>query len=214
MGWGWPLLLALAVSIDGFSVGFSCGLRQLRIPFTSLLVICLLSAGAIAFSMLAGNAVIYLMPLRCIKALGGAVLIIFGLVVVRQFFTANGDKVESLPGDQEAKPLRGSRRRPQKISGLLKQPEAADLDHSGTLSAGEALLLGSALAADAFAAGFGAALIGSPFVPTVLAVGLVKLALVPLGAAFGRVASRKAGPGYLPLLGGAILVIIGIMNLF
>jgi len=55
VSWGISLLLALAVSIDGFSVGFSCGLRRLVIPFTSLLAICLLSMAAVAVSLLAGS---------------------------------------------------------------------------------------------------------------------------------------------------------------
>lgn len=216
MGWGMSLLLALAVSIDGLSVGFSCGLRRLRIPFTSLLVISTLSAGAIALSMLAGSGIIRLVPLHCISAFGGAILIIFGLAVIRQYFTANGAGEVHMSGAGicEEKTEEAPHGCPRKISALLKRPEEADLDHSGTLSAVEALLLGSALAADAFAAGFGAALIGSPFLPTVFAVGLVKMILVPLGAVFGRVASRKEGPGYIPLLGGVILIFIGIMNLF
>lgn len=214
MGWGVPLLLALAVSIDGFSAGFSCGLRKLIIPFTSLLVICLLSSGAIAVSMLAGSGVVYLVPLRCISTFGGAVLIIFGLFVIRQHFTESRAKNDPAAGAREEVSETAPPRRPKKISSLLQRPEEADLDRSGTLSAKEALLLGSALAADAFAAGFGAALIGSPLLPTVIAVGLTKLFLVPLGAAFGRAAARKVAPGYIPLLGGAILIFIGIMNLF
>ncbi len=214
MGWGVPLLLALAVSIDGFSVGFSCGLRKLIIPFGSLLVICLLSAGAIAVSMLAGSAMVYLVPLSYFSAFGGAVLIIFGLVVICQHYIESmaGAKLDPEPQEEISRDVRP--RRPKKITSLLKRPEEADLDRSGTLSAKEALLLGSALAADAFAAGFGAALIGSPLLPTVLAVGLTKMLIVPLGAVFGRSAARRVAPGHIPLLGGAILIIIGIINLF
>ncbi|NMD33842.1 MAG: sporulation membrane protein YtaF, partial [Firmicutes bacterium] len=104
--------------------------------------------------------------------------------------------------------------RPQKFISLLRRPEEADLDRSGTLSIREALLLGSALAADALAAGFGAALIGLSFLPTVLAVGLAKLALLPLGAALGRMAVRGTPLPHTPIWGGAILIIIGIINLF
>ena len=86
MGWGIPLLLALAVSIDGFSVGFSCGLRRLIIPLTSLMVISLLSAGAIALSMFTGSAFMYLASLRSITAVGGTVLILFGIVAIAQHY--------------------------------------------------------------------------------------------------------------------------------
>ena len=210
--WGVPLLLALAVSIDGFSAGFSCGLRKLTIPFTSLLVIASLSAGAIALSMLAGSGFAYIVPHRCISALGGAVLIIFGLVVMRQH--SPGSKEEAGLSHSPEQGEEESPAHPRNFSTLLRRPEAADLDRSGTLSAAEALLLGSALAADAFAAGFGAALIGSPLLPTVLAVGSTKMLLLPLGVIVGRAAGSKIAPGYIPLLGGAILIFLGIMNLF
>ncbi|NLA26188.1 MAG: hypothetical protein GX878_02210, partial [Firmicutes bacterium] len=58
------------------------------------------------------------------------------------------------------------------------------------------------------------ALIGSPLFLTVLAVGLTKLLLLPLGVILGRAAAGRVAPGYIPLLGGAILIFIGIMNLF
>ncbi len=211
--WGVPLLLALAVSIDGFSAGFSCGLRKLTIPFTSLLVIASLSAGAIALSMLAGSGFAYIVPHRWISALGGAVLVIFGLVVMRQHSPGNKEGEARLSHSPEQGEEESSAH-PRNISTLLRRPEAADLDRSGTLSAAEALLLGSALAADAFAAGFGAALIGSPLLPTVLAVGSTKMLLLPLGVVAGKAAGRKVAPGYIPLLGGAILIFLGIMNLF
>ncbi len=211
MEWGIPLLLALAVSIDGFSVGFSCGLRKLGIPFVSLIIICLLSSGAIALSMLSCSWIRNLELHRSISALGGFVLIALGLIVIWQHCSNGLIGVKRCNKQELSQVDKASYLK--KIEFYLKQPERADLDNSGVLSAGEALLLGSALAADAFAAGFGAALIGSPLWPTVLTVGLTKFILVPLGVAFGRVASLRVAPAYIPLLGGAILIFLGIINL-
>ncbi len=211
VSWGISLLLALAVSIDGFSVGFSCGLRRLVIPFTSLLAICLLSMAAVAVSLLAGSGVAHLFPFHYISAFGGAVLILLGLYIIGQYLTVIlADPVAEIDLSETGSPGE----RPQKFISLLRRPEEADLDRSGTLSIREALLLGSALAADALAAGFGAALIGLSFMPTVLAVGLAKLALLPLGAALGRMAVRGTSLPHTPIWGGAILIIIGIINLF
>lgn len=209
MSWGFSLLLALAVSIDGFSAGFSCGLRKLTIPFASLLAISTLSATAVAVSMLAGSGVAKLVPLRYLSIFGGAVLVLFGLSIVKQYL---GKKPATPPG--KARPEIGAAGQKPRLVSLLQRPEEADLDRSGTLSVKEALLLGAALAADAFAAGFGAALIGLPFVPTVLAVGLTKFTLLPLGVALGRATLRGAVLPHAPLWGGAILIIIGIINLF
>ncbi|MGI6614871.1 MAG: sporulation membrane protein YtaF [Dethiobacteria bacterium] len=208
--WALSLLLALAVSIDGFSAGFSCGLRKLVIPFLSLLAISAFSATAVAASMLVGSGVAKLMPLRYLSYFGGVVLVLFGLSVVRQYFR-EGRADE--PAEKTPRDGRPAEQKPRLVS-LLHRPEEADLDRSGTLSIREALLLGAALAADAFAAGFGAALIDLPFVPTVLAVGLTKFILLPLGVALGRAALRGTALPHAPLWGGAILIIIGIINLF
>lgn len=202
---GVPWLLALAVSIDGFSAGFSCGLRRLEIPFASLVVICLSSAGAITISMLAGSGVALLIPVQYLRFFGGAVLAVLGCFVLAQHL--DGVRKNSAPASA------GTPRRWGKLAALLRQPQTADLDQSGSLSMKEALLLGAALAADAFGAGFGAALIGSPVPATVLAVGVTKLVLVPLGVFLGRLAAGGKALKNAPLLGGVILIVIGIMTI-
>jgi putative sporulation protein YtaF len=198
-------LLAVAVSIDGFSAGLSCGLRKLVIPISSLLVICCSSAAAVGISMLLGSGVAQLIPVQYVAAFGGGVLILMGLYVTVQNIT------ESSLNPDPAEPSQ-VRTRPKSLSGLIHRPEDADLDHSGTLSMKEALLLGAALAADAFGAGFGAAMIGSPLLVTVLAVGLVKLILVPSGVLIGRLMADGFALKYPGLVGGVLLIFVGVLT--
>ncbi|MEW5785016.1 MAG: manganese efflux pump [Bacillota bacterium] len=190
-------LLALAVSIDGFSAGLSCGLRKLVIPFPSLMVICCSSATAVAASMLLGGGIAQLIPGRYLAVFGGLLLIVIGLYVIYQ------NVVESNKADTAGPPF-----------SLVLKPEKADLDHSGALSMKEALILGAALAADAFGAGFGAALIGAPLPATVLAVGLAKLVLFPLGVFCGRLVAANLPMRYPGFLGGLILIFIGMITIF
>ncbi len=198
-------LLAVAVSIDGFSAGLSCGLRKLVIPLPSLLVICCSSATAVGISMLLGSGVAQLLPVQHGAAFGSGLLILIGLYVTLQNIIE--PRRESSPPEQERK--HGILR---SIAALLRRPEDADLDRSGTLSIKEALLLGAALAADAFGAGFGAAMIGAPLLFTVLAVGLVKLILVPLGVLAGRLLANGFALKHPGLLGGILLVVIGALS--
>ncbi len=198
-------LLAVAVSIDGFSVGLSCGLRKLIIPLPSLLVICCSSATAVGVSMLLGSGVAQLLPAQYVAAFGRGILILIGLYVTLQNMIE--PRRESSPPEQE-----GEHGKPRSLAALLRRPEDADLDRSGTLSIKEALLLGAALAADAFGAGFGAAMIGAPLLFTALAVGLVKLILVPLGVLAGRLLADGFALKYPGLLGGLLLVAIGALS--
>jgi putative sporulation protein YtaF len=203
---GLTLLLALAVSVDGFSAGLSCGLRGLLIPFPSLLVICCSSAAAVTASMLLGGEVAGLLPVHYVTSFGGGLLIVLGTYVTMQYAAAEGR-------DQQAPAGAGGNGPGWMLAALVRKPEKADLDRSGVLSLKEALLLGAALAADAFGAGFGAALLGLPLPVTVLAVGATKLLLVPLGVALGRVISGGAVFKHAALLGGAILIFLGIITI-
>lgn len=198
-------LLALAVSIDGFSAGFSCGLRKLIIPFSSLLVICFSSMVAITASMLLGEGVKKLVPVQYLTLSGGLLLIALGVYVIVHNLLDSRAAAEKDPGA-------GDRPILKRMAGLLRKPEEADIDHSGVLSGREALLLGLALAVDAFAAGFGAAMIGSPLFITVLAVGLTKMTLVPLGVLLGNLAARGINFRYASFWGGGILIFVGIMT--
>ncbi len=200
-------LLAVAVSIDGFSAGLSCGLRKLVIPLPSLLIICCSSAAAVGVSMLLGGGVARLIPVQYAAAFGGGVLILLGLYVTVQSLIEPKQTPESTGASA------GSVRK-KTLSGLIRQPEDADLDHSGILGMNEALLLGAALAADAFGAGFGAAMVGSPLLATVLAVGLMKLVLVPLGVLIGRMMADGFALKYPGLIGGVLLVFIGVLTFF
>ena len=49
------ILLALAVSLDSFSVGFTYGLRKMRIPFKSIAIIACCSAMTLTIAMLLGH---------------------------------------------------------------------------------------------------------------------------------------------------------------
>ncbi len=207
MSTGVVMLLALAVSIDGFSAGFSCGIRRLIVPFASLLVICLSSVAAVACSMFLGERVVELLFLDHLALTGGIVLMLLGLYVFYQYRQERKSGKEN--DGQLARRESGSFNR---ISSMVWRPQQADLDNSGVLSAGEAVLLGLALAADAFAAGFAAALIGLPLLFTVAAVGIAKLLLVPLGIWTGRLLAGKISLKPATLLSGFILIFIGIIT--
>jgi len=87
----------------------------------------------------AGSGVAHLFPFHYISAFGGAVLILLGLYIIGQYLTVIlADPVAEI----DLSETRLSREeRPQKFISLLRRPEEADLDRSGTLSIREALLL-------------------------------------------------------------------------
>jgi len=202
------IFLALAVSLDGFGVGLACGIRRLFILPSSLLVICLMSAGAVAISMVLGKVLgVFISPELAPRG-GGIILLFMGLYftvgAIKELFYQKAQKIKD-PVNQESKENSG-------IAGwsrLTKDPREADRDFSGTLSAREVLGLGAALGADAFGAGFGAVLVGLNPVLTVIAVGLTKLLLVPAGLFLGKWFSFGFMGDLAPLLSGLMLLFLG-----
>ena len=88
------LLLAFAVSLDSFSVGFTYGLRNMKIPIKSIAVIATCSAVVLMAAMMIGHLIESFFSPDMAGKLGGAVLIIIGGWILYQFFRE--DKTELL----------------------------------------------------------------------------------------------------------------------
>ena len=216
------LLLSFAVSLDGFGVGMTYGARKIKIPVPSVLIISACSGLIIMLSMMAGVALGNWIPPRGASAVGAVILIGIGLAALIQFIRG-GER------DGEAAECKGSEAPPETRSGpvlklelklfgliiqILRTPSAADMDRSGTITAGEAFFLGTALSLDAFGAGIGAALVGFP---PLLTAGLIAASsglFLWSGTKFGFWASRWRWVKQLTMLPGIILIAMGVIKLF
>lgn len=179
------LLFALAVSLDGFGVGYAYGMRNIIIPFRSLLVISLTSTVAIAFSMLSGKMLANLIPLDFVEVIGALILALMGLYMLLQAWVQRKNSIEALPGAEDMLihfriPSLGI------LVQVLREPSQVDLDHSGVISVRESFILGFALAMDALGAGFAVAVAGFPPIWTAFMVGMCKMVLIPLAVIVGR----------------------------
>lgn len=310
------LLFAVAVSVDGLAAGFAEGLRGIRVPLGSLLVMNVVSAVVVFLSIGSGRATAAFFTPVVGRLMGGGLLIVLGAWMLlrgrghttrvrglgrgpsavrpnaglaRNKKPASG--VWATPSEAEAPagrlafrcpkgldslsfaphsergtndrthapleevPRRGSaapgtdvtcdeeREAPDEapdagarapgsrkacrpprwlarfasslavVPGLLDEPARADLDSSGTLTPGEALLLGLALAVDALAVGFGAGLAGLSATLTPLVASATQTVFVGLGVCIGRrVKESVLAPG-LEKAPGGILILLGLMRL-
>lgn len=73
------LLLSILVSIDGYVIGFSFGLKRIRIPVTVVAMIALFSSFVILFSMGIGQLIGDLIPTNGIQTFAGILMIAVGL---------------------------------------------------------------------------------------------------------------------------------------
>ncbi|MCQ6273440.1 sporulation membrane protein YtaF [Bacillus sp. V3B] len=204
------VLLALAVSLDSFSVGFTYGLRKMRIPFKSIAIIACCSAATLMVAMLLGHLLEQFMSPAFAEKIGGVILIALGAWVIYQFFHPEKEKGQ-LPHEKviinfEIKSL-------GIVINILKKPMVADFDKSGTITGVEAFMLGLALSLDAFGAGVGAVMLGFSPIYLAIAVAVLSSGLVFLGIKLGTSLSQKAWLQRFSFIPGIVLIIIGIWKI-
>ncbi|MDD2421608.1 MAG: sporulation membrane protein YtaF [Heliobacteriaceae bacterium] len=212
----WSIIgLAFALSLDGFCAGVAYGIKRIRLPFTSLLVICLCSTSAMGVALLAGQGLTALINVNLAGKLGGGILVLLGVFHLYNTYKGRGIQVKQelprLPGEAGAvEPILSISLGPfGLVIQVLKEPTRADLDRSGELGLYEAFLLGLALSMDAFGAGLGVSLAGACSVYIPFVVGLTQLGLVTAGLCWGYSRARWAGGHWIAYLAGVVLLALG-----
>ncbi|WP_251549528.1 sporulation membrane protein YtaF [Neobacillus muris] len=204
------LLLAFALSIDSFSVGFTYGLRKMVMPLKSVLIIAACSAISLMLAVSIGHGLTKVMSPELTTKLGGFLLICIGAVVLYQFFRPEKEKE---PVDQETTLVNFEIRSLGLAINILKKPMSADFDHSGTITGIEAFMLGFALSLDAFGAGIGAAMLGFSPIYLALASAVMSSLFVLFGIKSGSYFHRFNWVQRFSFLPGILLIMIGIWKL-
>ncbi|MGF7186215.1 putative sporulation protein YtaF [Desulfitispora alkaliphila] len=198
------LLFAFAVSLDGFGAGVAYGLREIKIPLKSLLIISLASTFAISLSMFSGQFIASLFSVTWAERLGSVILISMGFWIIMQALAVN-------KSSDDKKVIKINIKMLGIVIQVMREPAKADFDSSGVISSREACVLGFALAMDALGAGFGAAMTGFTPYLTPIIVGIFKFVLLTAGLWLGGKSSGNwlgAKAGVLP---GVVLILLGIM---
>jgi putative sporulation protein YtaF len=203
------LLLAIAISLDSFSTGLAYGLRKMRIPLKSIMIIALCTAVSLGIAMLFGQMILSFLTPAAANRIGGAILMLIGAWVIYQFFKTDKEQSilhEKLLFNWEIRSL-------GVVIHILKKPTRADFDRSGIITGLEALFLGVALSLDAFGAGIGAAMLG--YSPLILAGSAALMSCVFLsgGLRIGQIFSHVNWIQKLGFIPGILLILIGILKM-
>ncbi len=205
------IIFALALNMDALATGVAYGVRKIKIPFTSVLIISLMSVLSITISMAAGQFLADIVSRSFAHRLGGIILVGIGLWVLYQSWqdkhTAENEEITEKTLMQIRIKSLGL------VIQVLREPSKADLDKSGIISPREAVLLGCALAMDAFGAGFAVSMIGFDILLTAAVVGLGHILLTYLGLAVGSGVSSTSLGHRMAILPGVILIALGLLKL-
>jgi putative sporulation protein YtaF len=198
------IVLAIAVSFDSWAMGITYGMNRITIPLLSKTILSIVSGLSVLFSMTTGWFVERRLNPSLATTLGGFVLVLLGLYHLWHNY---GPKQTQLIINWRV-PVLGL------IIQVLREPLLADSDHSQTISSKEAVILGGALALDAMAAGFGAAMLALPMGPTTVAVMLANYISMAQGLKVGATLNPSSlEKKYLRWLPGTIVLAIGLLKI-
>jgi putative sporulation protein YtaF len=218
------MLLAFAVSLDSFGVGITYGLKQVKIPVLSIMIISTLSGFVIYISMQVGVLLADFISPSIASAVGAIILIIMGIWSLVQMLVQKEKahmvepvkvrKIEELthpPVERQVFSL--EIRKMGLVIQILRTPSSADVDQSGSISGYEAMWLGIALSLDAFGAGLGAALLGFTPWSTSLVIALFSGSFLVVGMHTGFRFASKSWTRHMTALPALMLIVMGIMKL-
>ena len=205
------LLLGLAVSIDGFVAGIAYGLKNIRMPFTSLSIVGFVAAICTAVAMVMAYLVGQFINTDVAIALGALLLIMLGLWSLFQQYLTKDVASYEMDGEVTARNLSFSLGR--LVISIMAKPETADVDKLGAISPLEAIFLGVAVGADAMVGTFAAALMGSLPFYTPLAIGIIHMLCIAAGFYSSQNLISEKMKKRFPYLPGALLILLGILRL-
>ncbi|HHY38112.1 MAG TPA: hypothetical protein GX507_04205 [Clostridia bacterium] len=198
------LSLVVALSVDGALVGYAYGTRGITLSIGVRVLVSVISGFVMVSAVLLGAMTSSYLAPRVEKIAGGTILIAIGLITVLKGSRRHENSSRTTGGPPSSAFLR-----------VLQDPEAADIDNSGSINSFESLLLGVALALDALGAGVGAGLTGLCLAILPFAVGLGMFAALSMGTIFGSLGSKWRLPKkglFHPALPGILIMALGVAS--
>lgn len=196
------VLIAIAVSIDGFWGGFAFGLRKIKIPFSSLLIISSWSVLCTMIAMMIGHYLKFVIPIGMAKYIGAVLLLMLAFYTLKE-------------GYEHRKEQKGTVKPKINLHDLVKilqNPLLADYDNQNDIKPMEGTLFGLAVAMDASIAAFTIALIGMNPFTTPFMFGLSHVVMIGSGNILSRT-KMVAGIGErFSLVPGFILLILAVLR--
>lgn len=211
------VILAMSLSLDALSVGLSYGMRKIKVPLSSRIVICFFSIIYSGIALGLGKSLSNILLPYISKLIGIGILILIGIWIIMQSIlnkddhNSNGTQINK----EDETLLKIAIRSLGITIQVIKNPAKCDVDRSGTIDINESLLLGFALSVDAIGVSIGSALAGFYSMLLPFVIGLFQLICLYIGLYSGEKFSvvGKVNKKLLSILPGIILICLAIMRI-
>jgi len=206
------LLLSFSSNLDNVGVGVSYGIRKINIPFTSNLLIALVTSAGTLLSVLLGQSIYLFISAEMTGLLGGGIIIAAGIwVLFQEKFMHRGQE------PREEKQLVAETGLPRfgfrQIVSILDNPIIADWDFSGHIDLKEAIALSLGLTINNIPNGVGAGMLGCGAILMTGSVFLFSILTIWIGISGGLLGFKWLGK-LTGVISGLILIGVGLYEIF
>lgn len=191
------IIVIFSVSLDGFTVGITYGLRKMRITIGALLVIMCCSFVIVFASMSVGKFIRPYIPEVLAQQIGGLIFIFLGIFIL---YSQIQSKNKHVPAENA-----------HVLTKIMNDPIYADRDFSGIISLRESFLLGIALALDAFGAGFAISMFGFAPIVTASFIALMSGLFLSIGLQIGALLAKQSWMNRFMFLPAFLLIFLGLI---
>ena len=202
------LLLVAALCLDTLVSGFSLGMNGIRVPFSSAAIVSGVCSAILAASLYLGGALKTILPAGTARLLSFFILFLLGLTrlldsLIKQFILTRRNGQANLKFHFLSL---------QFILHIYADSVEADVNHSKTISAGEAASLAIALSLDGLVAGVGAGITNASYLEMIGYSVCLNLLAVLLGCLIGKRLAAKSKAD-LSWIGGVVLLGLAVSKL-
>lgn len=205
------LLFVISATLDNLVVGIAYGVKKLKIPTSSNILIAFISCLGTFISMIIGKFISIFISGRSENIIGSSILILFGLWFVISSFKSNDKNEESINLNEKQNILECYKIQCEE---LLTSPEKADTDNSGKIDLRESIFLGFALALNNMGLGIGASITGLSITLTSILTFVFSLTAIPLGYVLGKRLLSSILENKANLISGIIIILLGLYEMF
>lgn len=201
------IILAFSSSLDNFIIGLAYGIKKINIKLIINFVISTIVTTGTFISMYLGIIVCkFINPAIC-SLLGSILMILVGVwIIYDQYRTHKSANNNIGPKKEIIDPI--------DFEDIMLNNHTADIDNSGDINITEAITLALALSINNFALGLGASISGINIYLTCLFTFIFSILSLFIGLKIGNSCFSKIVGKNSSLIAGAIIVIMGIIQLF
>lgn len=202
------LLLVLSLCVDALVASFAYGTNKIRIPVISSIILTTISTTFLMISITLGSWIQGFLKDGAAHIICFVILFALGFMRLFEGLLKNYLNKKALSPNNIEVTLFNFKL----VLNVYANVTLADLDHSKSLSAKEALYLGIALSLDSLVVGFGAALAPVSFMQVTIFSIIFNFVAIGLGAFIGSKCAEKMDFD-LSWLSGAILIVLALLKL-